>query len=68
LSQDGRGIWETHDQSIAASVGYFQDGKLRCASKVGTGFSNAVIEQIIEAAGLIRQVRRPLGATTAKRL
>ena len=43
----------------ALIVGYNVEGKLRYASKVGTGFSNAHIRQLIEAGDLIRQAQSP---------
>jgi bifunctional non-homologous end joining protein LigD len=43
----------------ALIVGYYESGKLRYASKVGTGFSAALVRQIIEAGDLIRQDASP---------
>jgi len=43
----------------ALIVGYYEGGRLRYASKVGTGFSRALIRQIVEAGELIRQDDSP---------
>ncbi len=41
------------------TLGYYEQGKLRYASKAGTGFSNALIRQLIEAGELLRQPQSP---------
>ena len=43
----------------ALIVGYYEGGKLRYASKVGTGFSNVQIREIQEAAEPLRQLHSP---------
>lgn len=44
----------------ALVVGYYDQGRLRYASKVGTGFSNLQIRQIIEKAKPLQQAQCPL--------
>ena len=56
LEGEGNGARNTFGALI---VGYFQDGKLRYASKVGTGFSNALIRQLKEMAEPLCQPRPP---------
>ncbi|MFO1499495.1 MAG: non-homologous end-joining DNA ligase [Verrucomicrobiota bacterium] len=43
----------------ALIVGYYEDGKLLYASKVGTGFSNLAIRQILERTAALRQRECP---------
>jgi bifunctional non-homologous end joining protein LigD len=51
----------------ALIVGYYQGAKLVYASKVGTGFSNAVIRQFIEQTKPLRQPQSPFDAMPESR-